>query len=236
MILGKRIGAVLLVSLLILVLVETGSALSVVDHNYAGNTRIPGYGVKANIQTPQRKPNVAHGVIFNYVTNIDATQPGYLRWIQTGWVQGDGVVQSPDLQTYPSNPWSYEEANLGPYWTHYVFAKIGTAQQPLNFTRSYEVVANTINNPSFWTVYIAGAPRDQFYPYKTPTDVAAKSEIVKIDNWPWPEDWATFTGIKYKGQFTYYPFDQNNREADMPPWRVPENSNDSYTCSNPQNY
>ncbi|MCL5735311.1 MAG: hypothetical protein M1274_06930 [Actinobacteria bacterium] len=226
----------LLVCVVVLSLVQVGQANAALVHQYAGNFRNPAYGVKANIATPARKPVVAHGVVFNFVSNIDTTQANYARWVQTGWVQGDGFIGSPDgVQTYPTDPWSYEEKNTGPYWTSYLFAKLGTSSQPLNWVRAYEVVANTTNNPSYWTVYVAGAAREMFYPYATPTEVEAQSELVKVDNWPWPEDWAGFTGIKYKGQFVYYPFDQDHLIANNPPWRTGA-ALDHYDCSNPQNY
>ena len=120
--------------------------------------------------------------------------------------------------------------NLGPYWTDYT--NYFFSSQPLNYARTYEVTADSLNSSSFWTVHIANQTRDSFGPYITPTpQVSAFAELSDTRD----QDWASFNNVQYRGQYTYIPFDQNHEQQDRPPWGTFP-SYHSFTCSNPQNY
>jgi hypothetical protein len=180
---------------------------------FAGNSRDPGYGVKASISTPSSTPSVSSGVVANRVSNQDGA-----NWIQTGWVQGDGVSRAPDGTYWPTAPYSYEEGRVNGYYDLYLFSS-----QPLSFVRSYEVVHT---GSGTWQAIVASTPRYYFGPFSTPTVVNAMTEIRGSTQ---PQTRAEFGGVQYKGLYSYMAFNQDNRRQDSPPYAT-FNSNSSYTC------
>jgi hypothetical protein len=197
----------------IIFIVLGGSALAT---RYAGNSREPGYGVKAIISTPATMPSVSSGVAFSRVSNQDGP-----NWIQTGWAQGDGVVMAPDGTNWPTVPTSYQESMVNGYYDLYLFSA-----QPLNYTRTYEVVHT---GSGTWLGYIAGSSRFYAGPFATPTHVEAMTEISGSSTYVRTR--ASFTSVSYKGNYSYMLFDQNYRRQDAPPYAT-FNSNSSYTCYN----
>ncbi len=183
---------------------------------YAGNYRDPGYGVKAGISTPSSMPTVTNGVVANYVGNYD-----YGYWIGVGWVQGDGYTRAPDGAYWPTVPTSYEESNCNGYYFEYQYSA-----QPLNYTRTYEVVYTGSNG--VWRGIIAGSPRFSFGPYTTPTLVEALTELSGSTQ---PHTRASFNTVQFKGLNSYMNFDQDWRQADNPPYAA-FNSYYKYTCYN----
>jgi hypothetical protein len=183
---------------------------------YAGNHRDPGYGVKASISTPSSMPTVTGGVVFNYVGNYD-----YGDWLGVGWVQGDGYTRAPDGAYWPTVPTSYEESRVDGYYFEYQYSA-----QPLNYARSYEVVYT--GSSGVWQGIIASSRRYSFGPYTTPTRVEAMTELASSTQ---PHTRAGFNSVQYKGLYSYMNFDQNNEEANNPPYAT-FNSYYKYTCYN----
>jgi hypothetical protein len=108
----------------------------------------------------------------------------------------------------PASPTSYKEiskSNEGYYYFQLY------SQQPLNFGRSYEVV-NV--NPTWWRIIIAGTPRGDYAHFADKSLVEALGEIQVDSQWlpqyGYPPDWAHFDGVSYKGQYQYFPFDQDD--------------------------
>ena len=170
---------------------------------YAGNYRNPAYGVKADISTPATMPSVTGGVAFNFVGNYD-----YGYWVSVGWCQGDGNTKAPDGFYWPTVPTSYEESNVNGYYFECQYTP-----QPLNFTRSYEVVYT--GSYGMWQGIIAGTRRYSFGPYNTPNTVEALTELAVTTQ---PHTRALFNNVQYKGQNSYMHFDQNYERADSPPY------------------
>ena len=98
------IGLMIITASLVAIAASPGRADA--TSGYAGNSRGPAYGVKADIGTPARQPTVTYGVVFDYVSNLEV-HTGYNCWLQTGWVQGNGTIKAPNLVTWPSQPTSY---------------------------------------------------------------------------------------------------------------------------------
>ena len=186
------------------------------NHYYAGNYRIPAYGVKADISTPSSMPGVTNGVVFNFVSNDDSGQ-----WNAVGWVQGDGSNRAPDGTIWPSVPTSYQESNCAGHYFEALYSA-----QPLSFNRTYEMVYTGVAGE--WAGIIANTRRYGFAPYTTPTQVEALSEIAGTTQ---PHTRAVFTNVQYKGQYTYFSFNQNYERADNPPY-ASFNSFFNYTCYN----
>jgi hypothetical protein len=183
---------------------------------YAGNYRDPGYGVKADISTPSSMPIVTNGVAFNFVSNYD-----YGDWVSVGWVQGDGYTRAPDGAYWSTVPTSFEESNCnGNYF------EIQYSPQSLNFVRAYEVVYTGVAGE--WQGIIANGRRYAFAPYATPTLVEALTELTGSTQ---PHTRAVFTNVQYKGQYSYFNFNQNWQRADNPPY-ASFNSYFNYTCYN----
>lgn len=203
--------AIALVALAVALMGGTAAA----DPWRAGNSRNPGYGVKASISTPSSMPSVPYGVVFNRVSNQDG-----MDWIQVGWVQGDGTVVAPDGTPWPTVPYSYEEARVDGYYDLYLFSS-----QPLNYVRTYEVVHT---GSGTWQGIVASTPRYSFGPFATPAIVEAVTEI-RVSTQAHTR--AGFSSAQYKGLYSYMAFDQNNRRQDYPPYAT-FNSNSNYTCYN----
>ena len=207
--------------LILLVIVATLGVLIVgsqawATSYYAGNYRNPGYGVKADISTPATMPVVSSGIASNYVGNYDS---GY--WLGVGWCQADGYTRAPDGTYWPTVPTSYEEANINAYYFEYQYTA-----QPLNYTRSYEVVYT--GSSGVWQGIIAGTRRYSFGPYTTPVLVEALAELSGSTQ---PQTRALFNNVQYKGLNSYMNFDQNYERADSPPYAT-FNSYYKYTCYN----
>ncbi|MCL5734299.1 MAG: hypothetical protein M1274_01705 [Actinobacteria bacterium] len=212
----KRLGCRLVLVVAAVVCVVIGlSGQALAAPFYAGNYRLPGYGVKADITTPSSMPTVTGGVAFNFVSNYD-----YGQYLQVGWVQGDGMTRAPDGIYWPTVPTSYEESRCnGNYF------EVQYSAQQLNYTRTYEVVHI---GSGTWQGIISSTPRYSFGPFTTPTQVEALTELAVSSQ---PHTRAAFTSVQYKGLYSYMPFNQNYERADNPPY-ASFSSYSNYTCYN----
>jgi hypothetical protein len=214
---GSRLARrLILLTLLATLVVLSFAAQAWAGYRYAGNYRSLGYGVKADISTPSSMPTVANGIVLNFVANSDSGQ-----WLAVGWVQGDGYTRAPDGVYWPTVPTSYEESNCA---GNYFEAQYSA--QPLNFARSYESVSTGVVGS--WVGIIAGTRRYAFAPYTTPVVVEGLTEIAGTTQ---PHTRAVFSGVQYRGQYTYFNFDQNYEQANNPPY-ASFNSYYNYTCYN----
>ena len=179
------------------------SAPALAWHAYAGNARSTAAGVKADIRTPTATPVLSDGAIANFVSNLDATDGG-TDWVQVGWCQGE----APD-GGYNNNPTSYREASIDADDDFDEYS-----QQPLNYTRLYEVVDIGYDMGSYgWQTRIAGTSRGTYYGFAEKSSVVGESEI--IDGWD-NDCMAGFNNVQYKGNYSYMNFDQDNRFCDDP--------------------
>jgi hypothetical protein len=185
----RRVFVVLLLALLIALTVATSaSAVSI----YAGNTRSPGYGVKADISTPASAPYVGSSGESNWVST-----PGPSYWIQAGWRYYSGF----------SNAVSYYEYSL-PIGYHLE----DMSSQAWNFTRNYEV---SHVGSSIWTVKVNGASKGSWGYLSAPVyPVKACSEshysTVQLNT--------QFNNVQYRGTSTWFYFDYAGWTVQSPYW------------------
>lgn len=151
--------------------------------------------MKANIGTPSSYPHVWNRTVSNWVSNQDSN--GY--WVQGGYVTGDGATYAPNGLLYSTVPTSYAESNAPSGYTMIFYSA-----QPLNLSRSYEVVNSGGN---VWSVYIAGALRIQRTLTANSTPVAARSEIQCTSLPCLNQCYGYFTSAQYKTSGGYRNFD-----------------------------
>ncbi|HPL30081.1 MAG TPA: hypothetical protein PLG21_18695 [Anaerolineae bacterium] len=158
---SRRFARVLAVALvLVLVTSQTSQAAW-----YAGNKRISGYGVKAQIGTPTGEPAIYGGSGSGESSWVSAThyvsETDY-SWVQTGWLfyPNDGV----------SRAQQYEEALVGGWYSGII--KYAYQQWSTSIEYRVEYVGN-----SNWKVYVAGSGKDTFGPLPAPTEMQALLEV-----------------------------------------------------------
>jgi hypothetical protein len=184
---GRAGRVLLLLGLAALLLVALAPAAQA--NRYAGNFRTPGYGVKADITSPSQQP-----LLYDWESSwVSTIGPD---WLQTGWAMYVGWA-------YPK---SYVESNIGSSYDMDWYSN-----QPYNYARAYEVVYTGSN--SVWRALIQGTSRGTWGPISAPRQVQALSEVQTDFR---SELNAKFANIQYKGQYTYYNFDQDNRWTDYP--------------------
>jgi hypothetical protein len=205
--------SLLLTIVLTAVVLLTGASSAWAQHRYAIVFRDPAYGVKSSISTPAVMPTQP-GLRANFVGIYDQTdpEPDLFRWMQTGWVMGDGVIEAPDGQVWPVVPCSYKETISG---TSHIYGLTiyTTTPQPLNYARAYRV--ERYGTTQTYMVYIqdtARPPALSGYPIPAVSEAAA--EILDANT----HTRAGFNQVKYRGNSTWFSFDQDSDEADNPPF------------------
>lgn len=201
----KRLLIGTLISVCI-VLVIAGSTFATTA--YSGNARFNGYGCKASIWTPATLQYIEQGIGLDWVGNKDQSY-GDSRWVQAGIAQGDGVSRMANGVLLPTVPSSYKEINK-PNPGYYYFQLYSA--QPLNYARVYEVVNY---QPNWWKIIIAGTDRGGYQYFANLCPVFGLGEIQSVSG-TLPPNWAHFDNVSYKGQSTYFLFDQDQRWQDYP--------------------
>jgi hypothetical protein len=172
---------VFIVLILALVMVLAFSAAASASW-YAGNTRSPGYGVRANIACPVSAPYVGSSGESSWVGT-----PGPSYWVQAGWRYYSGYSYAKSYYEY-SLPIGYSLTETG--------------TQTWGAVRTYEVSHSGLG---YWMVRIGGTTVGTWgtlsapvYPVKAMTE--SHYSTVQMNT--------AFSSVKYRGTTTWYNFDQ----------------------------